>query len=654
MAAPPRLSRIERQLTRCLSVLASGLSPDLPPSTRPGEAIRRLLVERALLRVAVARGLLPADCIVELSGRDLLARWGAAREALVALRPELGQLWVSTPASIDISDESLRAAFLIIDALPPEVSLPGQLLERLLGWTIEQVDGRWLALPDGARRHAGAHYTPPALARRVVDAACDGRDEAAGGFSVCDPAMGAGALLAALLARWQETEGRTEAVTRRALQALHGVDRSSEAVALAQLTLWLQAGDPQLPADAFASRLVVGDALTGADFASDPEASAGDGLDWCAAFPHVAAAGGFACVVGNPPWVSYAGRAAQPLAPALRQVYAQRYESFVGYRNLQGLFVERSAALLQPGGRLALLLPASMSELEGYAPVRAALDRRAVVEGSLEELPEGAFEGVFQPSLVLSATARTEPQRAGSSAPWPMGRPELDALAQSILSSMSGPPLPPSLFSDGGVQTIRADRDHVREVRPSPGWKAVRAGGDLRPFACGAPSLWLDAAHFGQRLDMDADLLVRQTARVPMAAIGDGRPFRNSLLAVHASEAFPEAMLLAWLNSSPIRWLHYHRHRDARAGMPQLKISHLRSIPAPPPATDRAALMALGRALGRRNSGISDAEQQQLDALVADAFGLEAAQRARIAADAVLWALGPSRRTRATGTAGSA
>ncbi|HVY47770.1 MAG TPA: hypothetical protein VHB21_17900, partial [Minicystis sp.] len=63
---------------------------------------------------------------------------------------------------------------------------------------------------------------------------------------------------------------------------------------------------------------------------------------------------GFDACVGNPPWVSYAGRAAQPLDDGLRAFYAAAYASFAGYKNLQGLFVERVASLLRAGGRLGL------------------------------------------------------------------------------------------------------------------------------------------------------------------------------------------------------------------------------------------------------------------------------------------------------------
>ncbi len=51
---------------------------------------------------------------------------------------------------------------------------------------------------------------------------------------------------------------------------------------------------------------------------------------WHLAFPEVFAAGGFDVVLGNPPWISYAGRAAQPLPPRTRRYFKTTQPSFAG------------------------------------------------------------------------------------------------------------------------------------------------------------------------------------------------------------------------------------------------------------------------------------------------------------------------------------
>jgi hypothetical protein len=115
-----------------------------------------------------------------------------------------------------------------------------------------------------------------------------------------------------------------------------------------------------------------------------------------------------------------------------------------------------------------------------------------------------------------------------------------------------------------------------------------------------------------------------------MAALSDGAGFRNSLLAGFDDASYPAPFLVAYLNSTPIRWLHYMRHRDARNGMPQLKIQHLRSLPAPPNPRLVAELERAGTELSSRNRGVETGEQRALDRRVAEAFELTAREEERM------------------------
>jgi len=142
-------------------------------------------------------------------------------------------------------------------------------------------------------------------------------------------------------------------------------------------------------------------------------------------------------------------------------------------------------------------------------------------------------------------------------------------------------------------------------------------------------------------------VLIRQTARFPMAARADGVAFRNSILAGFASDEYPAPLLLAWLNSSLVRWMHYSMHRDARQGMPQLKIGHLRALPAPPRAASAAvdALLELGAVLGARNHSLTGHERERLDELVARVFGLGGEEREAVARWALAHPVPESRRS---------
>ncbi len=355
---------------------------------------------------------------------------------------------------------------------------------------------------------------------------------------------------------------------------------------------------------------------------------------WEVEFPEVFGRGGFDAFVGNPPWVSYAGRAAQPLADELRDFYLRTNPAFAGYRNLQGLFVFQCARMLRPGGRLGLVLPTSMSDLGGYEPSRRAHDAFCICDDELPDFGD-AFEGVFQPSMGLLSTRRNSKIILDAAGPWPLARSDLDAETAALLEKLSAlPRLPPHLFGERGFQSTGDDVHHLHE-RDAPDGRfrvGVRVGGDIEPFFRRPPHLYCDPADFSGRFRADADwlsvrLLIRQTARFPMVAPSDGLAFRNSILAGFSDDRFSAGFLLAWLNGTPIRWYHYMRHRDARQGMPQVKITHLRALPAPADWKYVPEIEALGEDLGAQNRGITQAEQDRLDELVSLALGLSSEER---------------------------
>ncbi|MBI5832918.1 MAG: N-6 DNA methylase [Armatimonadetes bacterium] len=487
------------------------------------------------------------------------------------------------------------------------------LLARIGQVPAHDIGAAYQALLGAERAALGAWYTPLELVEPMVEAtlrplvdACAAQPDRAGALlalRICDPAcgcgsflLGAAAWLGGILAGWRGGDLDT-AIAEVTANCLHGVDLDPTAIELARALL---------PG----AHLVCADAL---DDHTWP-----DSLD---------------AFIGNPPWVSYVGRAAQPLSADTRARYARDFRCFRGYRNLQGLFVEVAARHLRPGGRLGLLLPSSMAEQAGYGPVRLAHDTICQCDAELPDFGDGRFEGVFQPCMGLLSTRRAAPAPPSEAATWPLARPDLTLAARDLLAYLDAlPKLPPHLFGERGVQTTRPDLPHLRTEPPGI---PLRAGGDIRAFALAAPTRFADPAWFGARLRSretwtDVSLLIRQTATVPVAALSDGHAFRNSLLAGFADSSYPATLLLTWLNSSPVRWYHFHRWRDARQGMPQVKIGHLRALPAP--RHDYvAALGELGARLSAGNAGISASEQGELDALASEALGLSAAQQALVA-----------------------
>jgi hypothetical protein len=166
----------------------------------------------------------------------------------------------------------------------------------------------------------------------------------------------------------------------------------------------------------------------------------------------------------------------------------------------------------------------------------------------------------------------------------------------------------------------------------------IREGSDIGEYVARPPRLYIDRDAVISRFRSDEEwravkLYIRQTARYPIVALGDGIPFRNSILAGFAAEGLTEFALLCYLNAWPIRWHHFTRNRDARQGMPQVKIAHLRALPAPPP--DRpdllARLDAIGRRVGPANAGISAEDRAEIEDVVAEALGIREEERQRVA-----------------------
>ncbi len=457
-------------------------------------------------------------------------------------------------------------------------------------------------------RPRGVVATPAPLARRLAWGLSRGRS---GPPAVLDPACGDGALLLAAL---EEAGGARE----YARTALHGFEIDSDLAARARERLCRRAG---LPDGALDERIRCADALA-------PE------LEWPAG----------TCVLANPPWLSFSGRQAESLSPPARQSLRRSWASFGGWPSLQGAFLERIARHL--GDHLTrgrLLLPASVTELEGYGPLRRAVTKRAELAGPPEELGEGAFPGVVEPAVLLDLSGRPR-SGPGSSAPW-TARPEADRALLERLEAF--PRLPELTFADPGVHTGNSARELVlREA--AGGWPGVREGRCLRAFRLDPPRAWLrtDLLPSPERRFRIGPLeryrsfpiLLRQTADRPLAALHvEPTYFRNSLLAAREVPDLDPAALVAILNGPVATAWHRLMHRDARQrAFPQVKVSHLAGQPMP--IASRAEDPRLHDELAGRVRALEpgslyfEAEAAGIDALVLEAFDLAPADAARVRA----------------------
>jgi hypothetical protein len=506
----------------------------------------------------------------------------------------------------------------------------GAVLERTLDLVISETGT--LGWSRG-RKPSGSYFTPDIWTRHVMQVVLG--DETATEPSVLDPAVGAGAFL---IAAARALAARGANLAKVVARQLHGVDKSALAIATCEACLTLVARDPcVLPQ--LRQHLVVGNALIRPEDGC-PEDELG--LDVRGAFPHVFATGsGFDLVVGNPPWVAFAGRAAKPLSPQVRALFSRRYAAFRGYPTLHALFVER-AAELAPSGSLALLVPSPIADLDGYRAVRNVLARSHTVREPLLELGQDAFAGVTQPCFVLLADPGADP-RGGDRAYVLSERTRQAASAVAlqppkVLAQIATrKPFPDALFGELGFQSggtvskrlfLRAGAPDAKHTYP------LLEGRNVQEFRQDPPRLFLhpDADVLSEsrcRLRprdeySRARFVVRQTAAWPIAALHNGLPFRNSLLAGFADAVFSPEAVVALLNSALYRALHLAAQRDARqAAFPQVKVRHLRSMPAPDPSHSEFAVLApMTRAL--TTGGVDAAGRRRLDQAVFALFDVGA------------------------------
>lgn len=488
----------------------------------------------------------------------------------------------------------------------------GGVFEGLLALELTGNPGARTLLVTRGRKRTGSFFTPSALAAQVVERALEVVPEGKleGALTICDPACGAGAFLLAaarsVLARTRAARGRSDvlwderAERRRIVEhCLAGVDLDPLAVAVTELALWSFVGDPSL-SPSRAGRLHAGDAITGLGLAGHGPALAGQpGFDWGAAFPDLL---GFDVVVGNPPWIAYAGRATQPIEADRRAFLARRYAAFRGYPTLHAVFVER-ALELAPRGVVALVVPSPLADLDGYRPLRRVLQSTHEPCEPMLEFGQDAFAEVTQPCFALIARPRTSAPLVDSSRPFRLiERARHGAAARAVevpralLRLREGDRMPAELFGEMGFQSTRSVRealfqrlDCARGEHTYP----LLEGRDVREFRVGSPRLFLrpdgDVLRKARcRLRPIEEysrvrLVVRQTAKVPIAALHSSVPFRNSLLAGFSTEALPAELVVGLLNSSLYRAFHLTLQRDARqAVFPQVKVAHLRALPRPP------------------------------------------------------------------------
>jgi len=664
--------RARKAMLACLRALASepaALAGSCWDAEHVHEVLSITVLRVVVLSLGRARGLFTSDR--DFAGGRLFAPLAPSLETRASIRAgalhwEFAPAFVAAEAAVRFElEEGLKSDGVDFATCPAE--LVGNLYELLLGEGVRRRETGELSLESGKRRkQTGTFFTPRALTEIVVARALEPlRRRIASSshrahdfvieFRACDPAVGGGAfLLEVLRALCLQSSAGAGAERRRALatSVVHGVDINPVAVAVAEAALCLFVADPTFSMQDAGKNLRVGDSLIGPPYsalersprARKPEPKVSRAFDFWAEFPEPFERGGFDLVIGNPPWVAYAGRAAQPLSPERKAYFANHYSTLSGYPTLHGLFVERALQLARQG-TVALVVPSPIADLHGYRAVRRAVRATHTPSEPMLEFGQDAFASVTQPCFALIAEASTGSTLASVGDEGPFRLAERQRAAGSAVEVQAPPALlaladarkfPRELFGEMGFQTTRTVTNQLlrRSSEPDAVYHyPLLEGRDVREFAEGEPRLFLAPdpevlskarCRLRNRDEYQrVRFVIRQTARYPIAALHRGCPFRNSLLAGFAVEGLSADLVVGLLNSALYRALHLALRRDARqATFPQVKIGHLRALPEPPRDADGCAKIAeLSAELTR--SGFDQTLAERLDAAVFALFALE-------------------------------
>ncbi|NDC37291.1 MAG: hypothetical protein EBZ48_04480 [Proteobacteria bacterium] len=215
----------------------------------------------------------------------------------------------------------------------------------------------------------GRFYTPQWLAEELTSKALKGTRGA-----VLDPACGGGAFLLAALGELLKESTPTEA-----LQKLYGVDKDQNAAAVCRAALlcsigaWRSSAELSSHAHALAEHIRHADALFSQDKLLPEEISALSDhsiVSWVETFAPLRH-GGFAAVIGNPPYGLSRG---EKITAAERAALQRLYRAWIsGKINKYLLFIARGYELLQPGGRLGYVVPNSWLGIANATALRKRL-----------------------------------------------------------------------------------------------------------------------------------------------------------------------------------------------------------------------------------------------------------------------------------------
>jgi type I restriction-modification system DNA methylase subunit len=346
------------------------------------------------------------------------------------------------------------------------VEILGTVYERFLGKVIRLTEGHQAKIEEKpeVRKAGGVYYTPSYIVdyivKNTVGKQIKGKSPAqlAGGksappFRVLDMACGSGSFL---LGAYQclldhclswyldnKPEIHKKAVYKDARRGqwlltieekkriliahIFGVDIDPQAVEVSKLSLLLKVLEGEtdqsfgeqmkifqeraLPS--LADNIKCGNSLIGPDYfmgklIPDPEElKRVNPFDWNQAFSEAMKAGGFDCVIGNPPYVRQ-----ESLGLQFKEYAQNNFASYAGTADLYSYFIEKAHSLLAEGGSFGMICSNKFMRANYGRPLRSFIATRTTLNQIVDfgELPVFEKAATF-PAIILTQNIKPKKQK---------------------------------------------------------------------------------------------------------------------------------------------------------------------------------------------------------------------------------------------------
>ncbi len=122
--------------------------------------------------------------------------------------------------------------------------------------------------------------------------------------------------------------------------------------------------------------------------------------------PAIMRAGGFDCVIGNPPYIFITG-----LDQTQKDYFAKKYAGWSYRYDVYGLFVEKAVDVLKQECPLGLIIPHTLLNNDSFAKLRKLLLERSTI-ATVVDIGPGVFQGAKNETMIIVAEKGTPKQSA--------------------------------------------------------------------------------------------------------------------------------------------------------------------------------------------------------------------------------------------------